>query len=203
MSESPQDNPWVAKDKDVALMLRFRDGDESAFEQLVDNNVRKVHALVYRFLGSPTEVEDITQEVFLRLYKTAPRYVPSAKFSTYLYRIVANLCFNALRSKRKTRFRQIHGADGDDEAFYSNVPDTSGPLPDGSLKARELQTKISEAINKLPESQKLAILLNKYEDKSYDEIAEILECSTMAVKSLLSRARENLRQSLENYLRPK
>ncbi len=88
-------------------MLRFRDGDEKAFDELVANNIRKVHALVYRFLGSPTEVEDITQEVFLRLYRTATRYVPTAKFSTYLYRIVANLCFNALRSKRKTHFRQI------------------------------------------------------------------------------------------------
>lgn len=183
-------------------MLRFRDGDEKAFDELVANNIRKVHALVYRFLGSPTEVEDITQEVFLRLYRTATRYVPTAKFSTYLYRIVANLCFNALRSKRKTHFRQIHGAEGDDEAFYGNVPDDSGPPPDESLKADELQVKVSEAINKLPENQKLAIILNKYEDKSYDEIAEILECSTMAVKSLLSRARENLRQSLENYLRP-
>ncbi len=182
-------------------MLRFRDGDGSAFEQLVQRNTGRVHALVYRFLGGPNQAEDIAQEVFLRVARTAARYEPTAKFSTWLYRIVANLCLNALRKQRKGFARQMESRnDEGGEAFLRSLPAQTGPGPGARLEQEELSQRVARAVNALPEAQKLGIILNKFEDKSYDEIAEILSCTTMAVKSLLRRARQNLKLSLEGCL---
>ena len=185
-------------------MLRFQGGDESAFEELVRRNSGKVHGLIYRFLGDPGQVEDLTQEVFLRIYKTSPRYEPAAKFSTWLYRIVANLCFNAMRRLRKGYARQMVGLDGDEgETFFRSIPDRrDGSNPRRGLDAAELRERVAAAIDALPENQKIAIILNKYEGKSYEDVAEVLEVSAMAVKSLLCRARHNLKRSLESYVRP-
>lgn len=199
----PPESRWASEDEDVGLMLRFRHGDLAAFDSLVQRNTGKIHALIYRFLGDSQQAEDLTQEVFMRVYRTAHRYEPTAKFSTWLYRIVANLSFNVLRSRRKDHARQIDTTDDEDElAFYRDVPDESAVLPHHRMHDAELRERIAQAVNDLPENQKVAIVLNKYEHKSYEEIAEILDCSTMAVKSLLSRARENLRKSLWRYLRP-
>ncbi len=201
---APLATRWAREDEDVQLMLRVRDGDHRAFEELVVRNTPRVHALVYRFLGDPGMVEDLTQEVFLRIYRTAPRYQPAAKFSTWLYRIVANLAFNVLRDRKKAREVQLDSSassDDDGDGFYRNLPDEDGPAPERSLDDRELSERITLAIDALPDTQRLAIVLNKYEDMSYEDIADILDCSTMAVKSLLSRARGNLRESLERYLR--
>jgi len=181
-------------------MLRFRAGDLDAFGELVERNTAKVHALVFRFLGDAGQVEDLTQEVFLRIYRTVSRYQPTAKFSTWLYRITANLCFNVLRSRKKGQIRQIKGEGSDGEDFLQEAPDTTHVAPHDQMDAAELREHVSHAIDQLPENQKVAIILNKYEQKSYEEIADILDCSTMAVKSLLSRARGNLKQSLRKYV---
>ena len=185
-------------------MLRFRDGHEEAFTELVARNSGKVHGLIYRFLGSPAQVEDLTQEVFLRIHRTASRYRPAAKFSTWLYRIVANLCFNAMRRRRKGYARQMAGLDDEDgETFFRSIPDQrQGSNPRAELDSAELRDRVAAAIHMLPENQKTAIILNKYESKSYEDVASILGVSAMAVKSLLSRARRNLRRSLEPYIRP-
>jgi RNA polymerase sigma-70 factor, ECF subfamily len=193
-------NRW-AEDFDVQLMLRFQKGDRAAFEELVQRNVSKVHALIYRFLGGGELIEDITQEVFLRIFRTAPRYQPAAKFGTWLYRIVANLSFNVLRDRRKGQLLQWE-APSDQDDSYRDVPDEDAPMPQQDLDASELAQRVAAAIDALPENQKIAIILNKYEHKNYEEIAGVLECSTMAVKSLLSRARTNLRQALGRYVRP-
>ena len=183
-------------------MLRFKGGDRAAFDELVERNTSKIHALIFRFLGDAGMVEDLTQEVFLRVYRTAPRYEPTAKFSTWLYRIVANLSFNVLRDRKKVHQMQLDVVSGaDDEGFSRDVPDDHAEMPQKGLDASELGAKVSEAIGALPESQRVAIILNKYEHKDYGQIAEILNCSTMAVKSLLSRARGNLRIALSKYLR--
>ena len=182
-------------------MMRFKAGEEEAFEQLVRRNIRKVHALAYRFLGDSSQVEDVAQEVFLRVYRGAARYQPAAKFSTWLYRIVANLSFNAMRSRRKGYLRQIAAMPGEDgETFFREVPDDRDHSPDRRLHAGELREKIAAAIDRLPGNQKVAMILNKYEGKSYEEISVILACSPMAVKSLLSRARRSLREALSGYL---
>ena len=193
---------WAREDDDVKLMLRFQKGEHEAFVELVNRNAPKVNTLIYRFLGDPGQVEDLTQEVFLRVYRTARRYTPTAKFSTWLYRIAANLSFNVLRAKRRGQPMQLDTAHSEDgEPFYRDVPDERLMPPHDRLDAEELRGKVAEAINQLPENQKVAIILNKYEHKSYDDVAAILNCSTMAVKSLLSRARSNLRQSLMRYVR--
>jgi len=192
--------PWAQQDEDVQIMLRFRAGDPNAFEELVERNTAKVHALVFRFLGDAGQVEDLTQEVFLRIYRTVGRYQPTAKFSTWLYRITANLCFNVLRSRKKGQIRQIKAEGNDGEDFSQEIPDTHHEPPYIQLDAAELREHVSAAIDQLPENQKVAIILNKYEQKSYEEIADILDCTTMAVKSLLSRARGNLKLSLQRYV---
>lgn len=192
---------WAREDDDVKLMLRFQKGEHEAFEELVNRNALKVNTLIYRFLGDPGQVEDLTQEVFLRVYRTAKRYTPTAKFSTWLYRIAANLSFNVLRAKRRGQPLQLDTVHSDDgETFSRDVADERLTPPHDRLDAEELRAKVAEAVNQLPENQKVAIILNKYEQKSYDDIAIILNCSTMAVKSLLSRARSNLRQALIRYV---
>ncbi len=184
-------------------MLAFQKGDERAFAELVRRNQSTVFAVVYRFMGDAADVEDLAQEVFLRVYRTGPRYKPTAKFSTWLYRITANLCLNAIRSRGKLRFSQLEVRDeSDSDAFYREVEDTTGPAPHAALAASELQDRLRIALESLPDSQRTAIILNKYEQLSYDEIAAILDLSVMAVKSLLSRARANLRRELERYLQP-
>jgi RNA polymerase sigma-70 factor (ECF subfamily) len=198
----PSTTRWAREDEDVQLMLRFQQGERDAFDQLVQRNTHKVHALIFRFLGDPSQVEDLTQEVFLRVYRTVLRYQPTAKFSTWLYRIVANLSFNVLRSRRKVHPVQLEVPSSEEgESFYRDVPDDRHESPKADLDAGELRDKVAAAVNNLPENQKIAIILNKYEEKSYEEIAEILDLSTMAVKSLLSRARTNLRGTLMRYLR--
>jgi len=184
-------------------MLRFQKGDVAAFEQLVERNTGKVHALVYRFLGNPGMLDDLTQEVFLRIFRTAPRYQPTAKFTTWLYRITANLCFNVLRERRKAKVIPLDGGGSDERSsFYRNIPDQRVDAPHKALHADELREKIAEAVDSLPENQRIAIILNKYENTNYEDIATILDCSTMAVKSLLSRARANLRDALGRYVFP-
>jgi RNA polymerase sigma-70 factor (ECF subfamily) len=179
-------------------MLRIREGDEEAFAELVEINTPAVHAMVYRFLRNGQLVEDITQEVFLRIYRNAKKYQPTAKFTTWLYRIVANLCFNTTRKKKLTTVSiDAFGNDDTRPGFDPPAPGTNSP--DQTINARELQAEIESAIAQLPQNQQTAILLNKYENLSYKQIGSILKISTMAVKSLLSRARENLRYSLRKY----
>lgn len=194
--------PWASQDPDVQLMLRFQAGEDAAFDELVARNTPKIYALIFRFLGDQNQVEDLTQEVFLRVYRTAKRYTPTAKFSTWLYRIAANLSFNVLRSRSKVHPVSLDAGSDEGEGYHRDVPDEGALPPAESLTADELRSKVIQAINDLPENQKVAIILNKYEHKTYEEIADVLHCSAMAVKSLLSRARANLHESLGKYLRP-
>ncbi|MBI5724734.1 MAG: sigma-70 family RNA polymerase sigma factor [Planctomycetes bacterium] len=188
----------MSADPDTQLMLRVaRGGDREAFAQLVNRNAPKVHALVYRFLGNAEQAEDMAQDVFMRVYKTAASYQPTAKFGTWLYRIVANLSFNVLRSRRISKTVNFQSLEGpDEETGRFDVADTNVPQPHCGLDDQELRTKVMQAVNQLPENQRLAIILSKYEEKSYEDIAEIMDISAMAVKSLLSRARNNLHEAL-------
>jgi RNA polymerase sigma-70 factor, ECF subfamily len=186
----------AAQDPNVQLMLRFQQGDRAAFDELIERNLNTVHALVYRFLREPSQIEDITQEVFLRIFRNAHRYKPTAKFSTWMYRIVANLCFNVMRSRKTRRTYAVDFQGGDDDETNWQLPDESAPTPGADLEQTELAGRIGRAISDLPENQRIAIVLYKYEGQNYEEIADVLDLSTMAVKSLLSRARSNLREKL-------
>ncbi|KKL86426.1 hypothetical protein LCGC14_1944860 [marine sediment metagenome] len=182
-------------------MLAFQGGEEEAFTKLVHRNQAKVFALVYRLVNDHALAEDLTQEAFLRVFRTAARYQPMARFTTWLHRIAANVALNAIRAQRKRRTIALSMPEGEDgSSWFRDVPDKRGDPPQTDLALAELRGRLTSAIAALPQNQRIAITLNKYEHMSYQEIADILDCSTMAVKSLLARARCNLRDALARYL---
>ena len=183
--------------EDVRLMGLVSAGDAAAFEQLVERHQRLVVGTVTRMLGNTSDAEDIAQQVFVRVWKSAKRYVPRAKFTTWLLKITRNLVFNELR--RRTRHPQVP-LQSETEEEERPVRDEQAVAPDASLLEQELQKAIDAAIANLPEAQRLAVILRRYEELSYEEIAETLDQSVSAVKSLLFRARTELRESLQRYL---
>jgi RNA polymerase sigma-70 factor, ECF subfamily len=183
--------------RDVALMQLVGAGDTVAFEELVERHQRLVVGTVARMLGSNSDVEDIAQQVFVRVWKSARRYVPRAKFTTWLLKIARNLVFNELRR----RFRHAHlPLQVESEEEERPIKDERARAPDASLLERELQGAIEAAIAELPETQRLAVVLRRYDDLSYEEISDVLDQSVPAVKSLLFRARTELRTRLSRYL---
>ncbi len=190
------------QDPDAALMLRVRQGDTSAFAQLVDKYKQPVMNLVYRMLLDATEAEDIAQNVFLQVHKSAHRYQVSSKFSTWLFTIARNLSLNEIRRRSRHPAHSI-------DASYPEHEDQPGQQfedkkslsPPESLLQGELQQKIEEALADLPENQRTAILLCRQDELSYEEIAKVLGCSISATKSLIHRGRETLKAKLKPYLR--
>lgn len=189
-------------DPDAILMLRVKRGDRVAFAELVEKYKQPVMNLVYRTLHDEAEAEDLAQNVFLQVYKSAKRYESRAKFSTWLFTIARNLCLNEIR--RRSR----HPADSLEEthAEHEDQPrqqfeDKSSVPPPEKLLYGELAQKIEEALARLPENQRTAILLCRQEESSYEEIAEILGCSLSATKSLIHRGRETLKEKLKPYLK--
>jgi RNA polymerase sigma-70 factor, ECF subfamily len=183
--------------KDVRSMQLVRAGDTVAFEELVERHQRLVAGTVARMLGSNSDVEDIAQQVFVRVWKSAKRYVPRAKFTTWLLKITRNLVFNELR--RRSRHAQLP-LQVESEEKERPIRDERATAPDASLLEQELQRAIETAIAQLPENQRMAMVLRRYDDLSYEEIAEVLGQSVPAVKSLLFRARIELRTRLSRYL---
>jgi RNA polymerase sigma-70 factor, ECF subfamily len=183
--------------KDVRAMQLVRTGDMAAFEELVERHQRLVVGTVARMLGNNSEVEDIAQQVFVRVWKSAQRYVPRAKFTTWLLKITRNLVFNELR--RRSRHTQLP-LQVESEDNERPIRDERGLAPDASLLEQELQRAIETAIGQLPETQRMAVVLRRYDGFSYEEIAEVLDQSVPAVKSLLFRARTELRTRLSRYL---
>ncbi len=180
-------------DPDVELMLRFQKGDERAFEELVRRHTRGLLNLVYRYLGDASRAEDVAQDIFVKVYRARMKYEPKAKFSTWLYRIAVNHCLNEIRARRA---QPASAAPADDL-----LEESSGEHPDARLHRLELQQAVKRALDALPETQRLAVLLARYEEMSYGEIAQAMGLSLEAVKSLLFRAKENLKQALARYAR--
>jgi RNA polymerase sigma-70 factor (ECF subfamily) len=172
-------------------------GDTNAFEELVEKHQALVAGTVARMLGSNSDVEDIAQQVFIRVWKSARRYVPRAKFTTWLLKITRNLVFNELRRTRRRGHVPLQSEVGAEDP---PVKDEMILAPDASLLETELQRTIEEAIVQLPETQRMALVLRRYEQLSYEQIAEVLELSVPAVKSVLFRARSELRSRLSKYL---
>src|SRR6266550_3954611 len=184
--------------EDVRLMRLVSGGDTGAFEQLIERHQSLVAGTVARMLGSNSDVDDIAQQVFIRVWKSASRYVPRAKFTTWLLKITRNLVFNELRrSKRHTQVPLQPEANVEE----MQLKDESNPSPDASLLELELQEAIEKAIGELPETQRMALVLRRYEEFSYEQIADILNLSVPAVKSVLFRARTELRVRLNSYLK--
>jgi RNA polymerase sigma factor (sigma-70 family) len=199
MSGKDPGNQWRSEEdaEDVRLMRLVARGDTSAFEKVIERHQALVAGTAARMLGSNSDVEDIAQQVFIRVWKSARRYVPRAKFTTWLLKITRNLVFNELRRAKRRAQVPLQSEPGIEEL---PLKDETNPAPDASLLEDELQRAIEEAIMQLPESQRLALVLRRYEQLSYEEIAEVLDLSVPAVKSVLFRARTELRSRLSKYL---
>ncbi|MCA8989490.1 MAG: RNA polymerase sigma factor [Planctomycetaceae bacterium] len=184
-------------------MLRVKDGDEDAFTELVETYQDRVISIFSNILGSQDAAEDLAQETFMRVYRARAGYEPQAKFSTWLFRIANNLASNARRTSNRRKEVQFAGTESGahrNSPSEGNVAEKSALMPARQLDKAELVDIIQNAMETLNDRQRIAVLLNKFEEMSYADIAETLEMSPPAVKSLLSRARENLREFLENYI---
>ncbi len=190
-------------DPDVRLMLQVRDDDAAAFEELVMRYQNRVIGILIHLTRKREQAEDLAQEVFLRVFRARKRYTPDAKFSTWLFTIANNVALNAKRSLARRREVNL-GADGRDDdgppALDQMALEASGLMPTRQLDKAERAQMVRLAIEALPERQRVALLLSKFENMSYVEIAETMEMTVQATKSLLSRARENLRAILEPYM---
>jgi RNA polymerase sigma-70 factor (ECF subfamily) len=174
------------RDPDTELMLRVKRGDEAAFEELVEKYKQPVLNLVYRILRDATEAEDLAQNVFVQVFKSADRY---------------NLCLNELRRRSRHPAESIEGTnDPAEEAPARQFEDKASVSAPDQLLREELSFKVEEALADLPENQRTAILLFKEQEMSYEEISKLLDCSLSATKSLIHRGRETLKQKLKPYL---
>lgn len=183
--------------EDIRLMGLVGRGDTVAFEQLIERHQTLVVGTVGRMLANVGDAEDISQQVFIRVWKSANRYTPKAKFTTWLLKITRNLVFNEMRRRKRHALLPLQvSAEGDERP----LPDERAVSPDAALLEEELNAAIQTAIGELPESQRMAVVLRRYEELSYEQIADVLDQSVPAVKSLLFRARTELRAKLARYL---
>jgi RNA polymerase sigma-70 factor (ECF subfamily) len=189
-------------DPDAALMLRVKQGDTTAFTELVEKYKQPVMNLAYRTVRDMTEAEDLAQNVFVQIYKSAARYKSTAKFSTWLFTIARNLCLNEIRRRSRHPADSLDAPhpDQEDQPLQQFEDKTTVSPPENVLQG-ELVWQIDRALADLPENQRSAILLCRQEELSYEEIAEVLGCSVSATKSLIHRGRETLKERLKAYLR--
>ena len=176
-------------------MLKVKKGDRVAFEILMRKYYPRILNFVYRFLGSQQLSEDLTQDVFMKVYKSARRYRPKSKFQTWLYTIAKNCCLNELRRNRGQVVSLDEPITSDDRVQKKEISDPHAN-PAGEFFQKEKKALIQAAIDDLPENQRIALILRRYENFSYPEIAATLNVTHKAVKSILSRAKVNLRKKL-------
>ena len=189
-----------SSDPGVQLMLAWQGGDEEAFERLVEEYSPRVYALLTRFLGRRSVREDMVQEVFLRVVRARDRYEPSARFITWLYRIVFNLSVNETERASRRRRLSLDQPSADEGSGRIEVEDTRDPDPTAGMQSDDVIRAVRSAIAALPENQRMAIVLAKFDDLPYVEIAKVLNSSEKAIKSLIHRARETLRTELAPFL---
>ncbi len=195
---------YQQSDPDVRLMLRVKDDDAGAFEELVRRYQDRLVRLFHHIGPSPELAEDLAQDVFLRIFRSRSRYVPGAKFSTFVFTIAGNVARNAARSQ--TRRKELNEADAmSANDSQSNVIsgiaiDASSLMPTRLVESEERAELVRRAVQSLGERQRMALMLSRFENMSYVEIAEAMGLTTKAVKSLLSRARVNLRDMLVDYM---
>ena len=202
ISESTAER-FTAQDPDVRLMLRVRDDDPAAFEELMQRYQNRLVSLMSHLVGRRDMAEDLAQEVFLRVYRARKRYIPGSKFSTWLYTIANNIALNALRGlarRREVNLAAKLSGENPVNPIEATAMAASGSMPTRQLDKAELRDVVRLAIATLNERQRMAVLLNKFEHLSYEEIAEVMQLSPSAVKSLLSRARSNLKEVLDPYI---
>ena len=187
--------PPESEEADEQLMMCIALGDTVAFRLLVERHQGLVIATIARMIGM-SDAEDLAQQVFLNVWKSAPRWRPEARFTTWLMTIAKRLVFN--ESRRRSRARLIPQSRDPDEKKPDHPDGTPGP--DQQILEKELHEAIEQALAFLPEKERLAVILRRYENMPYEEIATVLAMSLPAVKSLLFRARNTLREKLSPYL---
>ena len=189
-------------DPDVQTMLRVREGDEDAFARLVATHQSRLVRLLAHLSGDSEIAEDLAQEVFLRIYRARGRYEPTARFTTYMFRIANNVALNSKRSKSRRKERVV--TDGSSTSAIGSpiyrATENSNMMPARRAASVEVQAVVQDAVQRLPDRQRMALLLHKFEEISYADIAMTMEMTTSAVKSLLSRARESLRAELDRFM---
>ena len=205
-SRDEPNKPAPVLDSDVhdkGLMVRVAEGDETALRELIEKHQGAVYGTIAKMLGDPIEAQDLAQQVFVRVYRAAGTYRATAQFKTWMFTIVRNLVFNEHRRRSRATFVSLHPQENESTgtgAASFDLPDQATKTPGENVLQEEMLRKVDEAILALPEQQRLAIVLRRYDEFSYEQIAEILKTSVPATKSLLFRARETLRIALQDYL---
>ena len=198
MPDQPTD---PGQDPDTLLMLRVKRGDRDSFTELVEHWKHPVIGFIYRTLPDPDEAEDLAQATFVQLWKTAARYQPTARFSTFLFTIARNLCLNEIRRRVRHPADSLDEPRPDDEDHpLRQIKDHRQPGADAETTRSELFNLVDEALAALPEKQRTALILCRDGELSYEEIAAVLGTSLQATKSLIHRARETLKLRLKPYL---
>lgn len=181
-------------DLDTQLMLQVREGNREAASMLFRRNSQRISRYIVRLVGDTRSAEDLTQDVFLQAIRHAPRYEPTAKVTTWLYRIATNTSLNYLKQASTARRTDLApGAEMD-------VPDRHEPGPEQRINLDELKSQVAAAVRRLPVKQRVALTLFEYEDCSYEQIATVLDVTVEAVRGLLLRARTTLRQRLRTLI---
>jgi RNA polymerase sigma-70 factor (ECF subfamily) len=194
---------YESLDPDVRLMLQVRDDNAAAFEELVLRYQARLLTVLEHMVGKRIGAEDLAQEVFLRVYRARKNYTPDAKFSTWLFTIANNVARNALRTMSRRKEVHVDGEGGGPLPLGSMdnlATEASGLMPTRRLDKVEKAEMVRQALESLNERQRMATILSKFEGMSYEEIADAMDLSVQAVKSLLSRARCNLKAALEPYI---
>jgi RNA polymerase sigma-70 factor, ECF subfamily len=185
----------AALERDAELMLRVRDGDSASFALLLERHRGPVIHFLYRMVQNQAVAEELAQEVFFRVYRSRASYEPTAKFTTWLFRIATHLALNWIRDGRHEKSRESLDGDTFKDGSQRQFADR-GPTAEQSLLKQARMAEVRAAIETLPDKQKAAVLMHKYQEMEYSQIAAVLSCSESAVKSLLFRAYETLRSRL-------
>ena len=184
--------------KDHELMTALQNGDKSAFDVLVERHRKFVLNVIYRYLPDRDEAEDLAQEVFVRLYQKCNAFQPVAKFTTWLYALISNLCLNHVRDAKRRGAVPMSALGGESRPY--DVADTTRLLASHRIESAEMQEIVRRMLEELPGPQRLAVVLYRFEELSYSDIAEAMQSTVPAVKSLLFRARATLAEKLAPYV---
>lgn len=191
----------VFHDPDWDLMLKLIEGDDSALGSLMDKHKKSILNFAYKFLSDRQEAEDLAQEVFVKVYENKGRYRPDYKFSTWLFRIAKNMCLNRAKYlKRREAYSIDENIEEEGGQIKREFADEKAVQAGEALLEKELRQKVKQALDSLPEDYRLPIILAKYQDLPYEEIAKIMKCSVTAVKLRILRAKEMLREKLQDYV---
>jgi RNA polymerase sigma-70 factor (ECF subfamily) len=183
-------------------MERLARGDDAAFDLILERYKKRIFGIIYRYIQDRTLAEDLSQEVFIRIYNARHTYEPTAKFSTWVYAITSNLCLNEIRKQKAAgKVFSLHDVTkGGERERINGIADERTADPSENMEKEEIAAYVRKAISELPDQQRMAVILRRFEDQSYQDIAKAMKLSVSAVKSLLSRARENIKKKMAPFL---